>query len=401
MNSKVNVEGQRKVQSGKGKVKASGPSKPELIKAESIKPAPVKPAPINLENLHSDLLAWYAKHKRDLPWRETRDPYKILLSEVLLQQTQVSRGLEYYARFLEAFPNVQALAAAPVEAVLKAWEGAGYYARARNLHRAAQQILEQGMPENLEGFLVLPGVGHYTAGAVCSIALGLPEPVVDGNVRRVFSRWLLEPNPQDDWLWTQAKTLLEREHPGDWNQAIMELGATVCVPKNPGCSRCPVSRHCQAFVQDRVAGTPAPKIRATVKQLRAVALVVGVQGRFLLEQRAKKGLLGGLHGFPLELIEPNLIEPNLIEPDSVELQRALEKLLLRFNLPANGVWHGTVSHTMTHRQLEVEVYAMDLAAKLLSDLHPDALFDPQAVALSKLDQKMLDRATRNVQEKLF
>jgi A/G-specific adenine glycosylase len=384
------------VQSGKRKVKASDPSKPELIK-----PEPVKPTPINLEKLHSDLLAWYAKHKRDLPWRETRDPYKILLSEVLLQQTQVARGLEYYARFLEAFPNVQALAEAPVEAVLKAWEGAGYYARARNLHRAAQQILEHGMPETLEGFLALPGVGRYTAGAVCSIALGLPEPVVDGNVRRVFSRWLLEPKPQEDWLWTQAKTLLEHNHPGDWNQAIMELGATVCVPKSPGCSRCPVSRHCNAFVQDRVAGTPAPKIRTRVKQIRAVALVAGAQGRFLLEQRPKKGLLGGLHGFPLEQIEPELIKPKLIEADSLDLQLALEKLLARFKLPASGVWHGTVSHTMTHRQLEVEVYAMNLEANLLSDLRPDSLVDPQAVALSKLDQKMLDRATQTVQVQLF
>ena len=337
--------------------------------------------PVNLEPLHTDLLAWYSRHKRDLPWRTTRDPYKILLSEVLLQQTQVSRGLEYYSRFLEAFPDVQALAKAPVKAVLKAWEGAGYYARARNLHRAAQVIAANGMPSSLEGFLALPGIGRYTAGAVSSIAFGLPEPLVDGNVRRVFARWLLELNPQDDWLWSQAERLLERSRPGDWNQAIMELGATVCIPKNPACASCPVSSHCRAFLQDRVAGTPAPKIRAKVKEIRAVALVAGANGHYLLEQRPKKGLLGGLHGFPLEVIES----------DSAKSDRnsALEKLLFRFSFQATGTWFGTVSHTMTHRQLEVQVYAMRLESALL--------VDPEDVALSKLDQKILARASSSVQ----
>jgi A/G-specific adenine glycosylase len=343
---------------------------------------PIKLEPVKLEKLHADLLAWYATHKRDLPWRETNDPYKILLSEVLLQQTQVSRGLEYYSRFLEAFPTVQSLAAAPVEAVLKAWEGAGYYARARNLHKAAQIITETGMPDSLEGFLALPGVGRYTAGAVSSIALRLREPVVDGNVRRVFARWLLEPNPQDDWLWSQAEHLLERSQPGEWNQAIMELGATVCAPKNPSCTNCPVSSHCQAFLKDRVAGTPAPKVRAKVKQIRAVALVVGSDGRFLLEQRPKKGLLGGLHGFPLEPIEPKVIDSDLAEFDRT---RALEKLLTRLLFQATGDWCGTVSHTMTHRQLEVQVYAMRV--------HSNLFVMAEDVALSKLDQKILARAT--------
>jgi A/G-specific adenine glycosylase len=352
------------------------------LSLESISFESINLESINLELLHIDLLAWYAKHKRNLPWRETRDPYKILLSEVLLQQTQVSRGLGYYSHFLEVFPNVQVLAEAPVEAVLKAWEGAGYYARARNLHRAAQLIVEHGMPDDLEGFLVLPGIGRYTAGAVSSIALGLPEPLVDGNVRRVFARWLLEPNPQEDWLWSQAENLLQRSQPGEWNQAIMELGATVCVPKNPACARCPVSSHCQAFLQDRVAGTPAPKIRAKVKEIRAVALVAGTLSmgtgeRFLLEQRPKKGLLGGLHGFPLLVIES-------------DPQAALKDLLTRFGLQPSGAWHGTVSHTMTHRQLEVEVYAIQLEPMTFELA---SLVDPQHVALSKLDQKILARVT--------
>jgi A/G-specific adenine glycosylase len=355
---------------------------PRPINLEPMNPKPINLEPINLEKLHTDLLAWYAIHKRDLPWRETNDPYKILLSEVLLQQTQVSRGLEYYSRFLEAFPTVQALAEAPVEAVLKAWEGAGYYARARNLHKAAQIIAETGMPNSLKGFLALPGIGRYTAGAVSSIALRLLEPVVDGNVRRVFSRWLLEPNPQEDWLWSQAEFLLERSQPGEWNQAIMELGATVCAPKNPSCASCPVSSHCQAFLQDRVAGTPAPKVRAKVKQIRAVALVVGSDGRFLLEQRPKKGLLGGLHGFPLEVIDS--------DSNGSDRTGALEKLLTRLLFQATGDWFGTVSHTMTHRQLEVEVYAMRV--------HSNSFVMAQDVALSKLDQKILARVDSRVNQ---
>jgi A/G-specific adenine glycosylase len=313
---------------------------------------------------------------------------------VLLQQTQVLRGLEYYSRFLEAFPTVRALAEAPVEAVLKAWEGAGYYARARNLHKAAQIIAETGMPESLEGFLALPGIGRYTAGAVSSIALRLPEPVVDGNVRRVFSRWLLEPNPQEDWLWSQATRLLERSQPGEWNQAIMELGATVCAPKNPACASCPVSSHCRAFLKDRVAGTPAPKVRAKVTEIRAVALVVGSDGRFLLEQRPKKGLLGGLHGFPLEVIESERagFEPVESEWARSEPNRALEKLLARFGLNATGAWFGTVSHTMTHRQLEVRVYAIHLEPMAFVQV---SLVSPQDVALSKLDQKILTRVVFN------
>jgi A/G-specific adenine glycosylase len=196
----------------------------------------------------------------------------------------------------------------------------------------------------------------------------------------VFARWLLEPNPQDDWLWSQAEMLLERSQPGEWNQAIMELGATVCVPKNPSCASCPVSSHCQAFLQDHVAGTPAPKVRAQVKEIRAVALVAGANGRFLLEQRPKKGLLGGLHGFPLEVIES-------------DSHAALEKLLARFDLKSSGAWHGTVSHTMTHRQLEVQVCAIQLEPMSFGQV---LLVSPKDVALSKLDQKILARANPQV-----
>jgi A/G-specific adenine glycosylase len=323
---------------------------------------------MKLELLHADLLAWFDTHQRDLPWRKTKDSYQILLSEVLLQQTQVSRGVVFFERFMTAFPTVDDLAAAPLEAVLKAWEGAGYYARARNLHKAAQVIALSGMPSTLEGLLELPGVGRYTAGAVASIAFGLPVPVVDGNVRRVLARWLCEPTPSDDWLWAYTEGFLEKTRPGDWNQAIMELGATVCTPKSPSCGNCPVSSQCCAFLQGRVAGIPAPKIRTAVKEVKAVALVIGNNGRYLLEQRPKNGLLGGLHGFVLLEIELNQ-------------QATLGELLTRYKIKSSARFVGVVQHTMTHRQFEIQVF--EVQSKM-----PD-LEQPEIVALSKLDQKIL------------
>jgi A/G-specific adenine glycosylase len=323
---------------------------------------------MKLEFLQRELLFWFDNHKRDLPWRKTRDSYKILLSEVLLQQTQVSRGIFYFNRFLEMFPTVQDLASASLEMVLKAWEGAGYYARARNLHKAARQIVAREMPTTLEGLLELPGVGRYTAGAVASIALGLPVPVVDGNVRRVLARWFNLPTPSDDWLWAQAEGLLERTRPGDWNQALMELGATVCTPKSPNCSSCPVSSQCQAFVNGTVAQVPAAKTRVPVKEVKAVALVVGHNERYLLEQRPKHGLLGGLHGFPLEQIQ-------------LDRDTSLERLLESYQIKNTGRWVGEISHTMTHRQFSVQVF--EVRANLPN------LELPSDYALSRLDQKIL------------
>jgi A/G-specific adenine glycosylase len=323
---------------------------------------------MNLEFVQRELLSWFETKKRDLPWRKTQDPYQILLSEVLLQQTQVARGQVYFERFLAAFPTVQDLAAAPLEAVLKAWEGAGYYARARNLHKAAQVITAHGMPATLEGLLALPGVGRYTAGAVASIALGLPVPVVDGNVRRVLARWLGEPQPTPDWLSAYSEGFLLKTQPGNWNQAIMELGATVCTPRSPSCSSCPVSSQCQAFLTGRVASIPAAKVRVPVKEIKAVALVVGIHKHYFLEQRPKQGLLGGLYGFPLLEIE-------------LDQQTSLEQLLERYQLKTIGRWVGVVNHTMTHRQFQIWVY--EVRANI------ENLQKPSELAISRLDQKIL------------
>ena len=324
--------------------------------------------------MHQNLLEWYSTNARVLPWRDrpagTRDPYRTWLSETLLQQTQVSRGAIYFAAFLEAFPTVQDLAAAPLESVLKLWEGAGYYARARNLHAAAREIVSHGFPATLESWLALPGVGRYTAGAVLSLSRNAALPVVDGNVRRVLARLFLEPNPTEAWLWEQAQALLELNQPGMWNEALIELGAVICTPKKPRCAACPISSHCAAFKAARVAEIPAPKARAAPQQVHAVALLITDGQRVYLEQRAPTGLLGGLHGVPLEVV--------IATRDA-----ALATLLERYGVAAKGAWVGRISHTMTHRQFELEVYRVISPTGLKLEL-------PAQVALSKLDQKVVE-----------
>ena len=327
--------------------------------------------------LHQNLLGWYFANARVLPWRDspagTRDPYRTWLSETLLQQTQVSRGSVYYTAFLETFPTMQDLADAPLEAVLKLWEGAGYYARARNLYAAAQIIAQHGFPTTLEGWRGLPGVGRYTAGAVLSLSQNAALPVVDGNVRRVLARLLLEPHPTEAWLWDQAQTLLEKAQPGAWNEALIELGAVICTPKKPRCITCPISSHCAALKTARVHEIPAPKARGVVRQVHAVALLITDGARVYLEQRAPTGLLGGLHGVPLEVA-------------TTARDAALAKLLERYGLAPSGAWVGQVSHTMTHRQFEIEVYRFTSPTARPLEL-------PQNVALSKLDQKIVNFMT--------
>jgi A/G-specific adenine glycosylase len=214
------------------------------------------------------LLDWYARHKRDLPWRQNHDAYRVWVSEIMLQQTRVAAVLEHYRIFLEAFPTVAALADAPVERVLALWSGLGYYRRARMLHAAAKFVVQEfggKIPRDVEGLRKLPGVGRYTAAAIASIAHGEAAAVVDGNVERVLSR--MDGQPRDDGsAWHRAQELLDPRHPGDWNQAMMELGATICTPKNPQCLVCPVRRWCLAPGE----GTREPHaVRKRVRMARA------------------------------------------------------------------------------------------------------------------------------------
>ncbi|MFZ5915298.1 MAG: A/G-specific adenine glycosylase [Chloroflexota bacterium] len=253
------------------------------------------------------LLAWYAGQRRDLPWRRTHDPYGIWVAEVMLQQTQVVTVIPYYERFLARFPTVAALAAAPLEDVLKLWEGLGYYARARHLHAAAQKIVADfggQVPDTLAGLMSLPGVGRYTAAAILSIAYGQDVPALDGNVRRVLGRvYAIEEDVTRGAGLRRLEALAQEWLPagraGDFNQALMDLGATVCTPRSPLCHICPLAQGCGAHQLGREEQFPLRRVRRTVPHYQVTAGVVwGDDGRFLVTQRPLEGMLGGLWEFP-------------------------------------------------------------------------------------------------------
>ena len=252
------------------------------------------------------LLSWYERDARDLPWRRTRDPYAIWISEIMLQQTRVAAVEGYYHRFLREFPTVEALARADAERVLKAWEGLGYYSRARNLHRAARIVQEQyagSLPADYRALLDLPGIGTYTAGALGSIAFGLPHPAPDGNAYRVFAR--LFGYTADIGTAQGRRELVGLMHdnlpesfPGRYNQAIMELGALVCVPREPRCETCPLAEHCRAFADGTQGTIPLKASRRKPREASRCAFVAERGDELLLVRRPERGLLAGFWEFP-------------------------------------------------------------------------------------------------------
>ncbi len=315
------------------------------------------PAPLD-PRLRAALLAWFRRHARDLPWRRTRDPWRVWVSEVMLQQTQVATATPYYERFVARFPGPDALAAARADEVLAAWAGLGYYRRARFLHEAARTVVrEHGgrVPSDPAAFAALPGVGRYTAGAVASIAFGAPLPVLDGNVARVLARWTARPlqikRPADaKALWAMAAALLEppgapARSPGDWNQALMELGATVCTPRAPRCAACPVRRGCRAFALGRPEAFPPPAARRAPERVRRAVAIVVRRGRLLVARR-EGALLD-------RLWEPPGVDLAKGEPAANALSRRLAGLGVRAALADTGV---RVRHVITHRAIEVELW---------------------------------------------
>ena len=246
-----------------------------------------------LKNFQSRLLTWFRAHQRDLPWRSSRNPYRIWIAEVMLQQTRIAAVMPYYHRFLKSFPTVQSLATANESEVLKLWSGLGYYSRARNLHRAAKIIVTQHagkFPRHLTTALELPGIGVYTAAAVLSIAYDVPLAVLDGNVARVLARIQAirgDLRAPKTWrtLTQTAQLFLAPAAPGDWNQSLMELGEIVCTPQSPRCPKCPVARHCRAYAQGLTAEIPEPrKKRAAINIKIAAAILRDPRGRTLLIQ---------------------------------------------------------------------------------------------------------------------
>jgi A/G-specific adenine glycosylase len=254
------------------------------------------------------LLAWFDGCLRDLPWRQSPDPYRVLVSEVMLQQTRVETVIPHFERWMERFPTVDALARAGVDEVLVEWEGLGYYSRARNLHTAARFVRDSlggKIPDSAERLRELPGVGEYTAGAVASIAFDRPEPAVDGNARRVLSRLFDLSAPTASALRERAVAMVPAERPGDFNQALMELGATICRPRSPRCRECPLSAACLARACGTIAERPGRAQRPPIPSFDlGVAVVMSQRGRALMVRRSENGMLGGMWEYPGRVVEP-------------------------------------------------------------------------------------------------
>ena len=307
---------------------------------------------------------WYFREKRDLPWRHTRDPYKIWVSEIMLQQTQVATVIPYYERWLKTFPSLAVLARAPLSRALELWAGLGYYRRVRMLHRAAQHVQKKFLgriPQTAEALKKLPGIGRYTAGAIASIAFDEKTPVLDGNVIRILTRIFAIPQSVDqprtlDKLWVIAGSLLPDKKPGDLNQALMELGATVCFPLTPQCAQCPVRKNCLAHRKGNERFYPVRSQKNSYKKLRMVALVLrnGRSGVWL-EKQPEQGRWGGLWMFPfwthkkemLSAINPLGLRPRLF----LKIQHVFTKYRItlevyesrfekrRFLKRPRGKWH--------------------------------------------------------------
>ena len=246
---------------------------------------------------------WYSIHKRDLPWRNTRDPYRIWISEIILQQTRVAQGYDYYQRFTERFPNVTSLAQADEDEVLKLWQGLGYYSRARNLHAAAQSIGNGPFPDTYEGVRALKGVGDYTSAAICSIAYNMPYAVVDGNVYRVLARYFDIDTPIDSTQGKKefaqlAQQLLDPEQPGTYNQAIMDFGALCCTPQNPACADCPLADSCGALTSNKVTSLPVKEGKIKRRDRYFTTFWIHSGGNTFVRKRGSKDIWKGLYEFP-------------------------------------------------------------------------------------------------------
>jgi A/G-specific adenine glycosylase len=352
---------------------------------------PACPDPRRLAEIRSALLGYYDVHARDLPWRRTRDPYAIWVSEIMLQQTRVDTVIAYYDRFLARFPTARALAEASEDEVLSSWSGLGYYRRARLLHAGVRDVVARyggEVPAEPEARRDLPGVGRYTAGAIGSIAFERAEPLVDGNVARVLARLFAIDTPPERAdtlarLWALAEALVQGERPGAFNQALMELGAMICRKASPRCESCPVARHCEARAQGRVGELPPSRKKAAPRPVALVAIAAFDPARErILLRRGVEQLFGGLWNLPMT-------------EGTTRIQA--EALLRDLGVEAHGLHRAPAArfdHVLTHRRLELHLFSatIRLVASSTSEstLRMQPLAELTALGVSRLTHKALE-----------
>lgn len=348
-----------------------------------------------MSRLSSRLLNWYHKNKRTLPWRvRNPDPYAVWVSEIMLQQTRVETVIPYFEKWMRLFPNVRALAETSEHNVLNAWEGLGYYSRARNLHKAAKIVVEQyngKVPRDLEALRKLPGIGRYTLGAISSIAFKMDVPALDGNIKRVYSRIFDISEPVDSTvgekiLWDLAETHLPKGQAGDYNQALMDLGATICLPKNPRCLICPLMKICKARINGTQNQRPVMKPKKDVPHyIHAAAVIVGqtgnVRNRVLMAQRPAQGLLAGMWEFP---------NGRVTGDPAKGLAKALKT---GYNLKGRAVRNKevltTVQHAYSHFKVTVYAFQCELqSAPQNANLRWIPMSDLDGYPMGKIDRQI-------------
>ena len=342
-----------------------------------------------IAKLRRSLLYWYREQGRTLPWRERTDPYAIWISEVMLQQTGVKTVIPYYQRWLAQFPTIESLAHSDLQTVLKAWEGLGYYARARNLHRAAQQIVQHGgtFPTQLAE-LSLPGIGRTTAGAILSAAFNQPLSILDGNVKRVLSRLValkIPPAKATKRLWQLSDALVDPQQPRDFNQALMDLGATVCTPRHPSCQLCPWKNECQAYNKGIQSQLPMRETASPLPHKKiGVAVILDEQGQILIDRRPAKGLLGGLWEFPGGKIEPNETVEECIK------REICEELAIDVEVGKHLI---TIDHVYSHFRVTLTVH---YCRHLNGEPQPIECDEIRWVTLAEIDQFPFPKANSQI-----
>lgn len=338
------------------------------------------------------VLNWFDEHGRtDLPWQQNKTPYRVWVSEIMLQQTQVATVIGYYQRFMERFPDVQSLAAAEQDEVLHLWTGLGYYARARNLHKCAQTVVTQfggEFPQSVDGLEALPGIGRSTAGAIASISMGIHASILDGNVKRVLARFhAVEGWPGNkkvaDQMWLIADRYTPAERTADYTQAMMDMGATLCTRSKPACEICPLVNQCEAYAQKRVKDFPQskPKKEKPIKSTRM--LLICHNGEYLLQQQPASGIWGGLWIFPQQTVEHEPLQHAQLRQASVLTQEALQPF----------------RHTFSHYHLDIHPMIVEVASKSHAIGEAEQIWynpkQPANVGLAAPVKKLLDAMAAN------